>query len=73
MILEAIRERVWLPEQIEKVTSRYALEGGPLPLEGVEPWIDRAIDRRAKALVAKAKPSTTALAAAYRKARDRVA
>ncbi len=28
-ILAAIRERVWLPEQIEAVTSRYALEDHP--------------------------------------------
>lgn len=40
-ILEAIRERAWLPEQIEGVESRYALENHPPPPEGVEPWMDQ--------------------------------
>ena len=40
VILEAVR-RGWLPEQIEKVSSKYALEAHPPPLEGVEPWMDR--------------------------------
>ncbi len=41
VILEAVRERAWLPEQIEGVSSKYALEDDPPPLEGVEPWMDR--------------------------------
>jgi len=38
-ILEAVR-RGWLPEQIEAVTSKYALEGHTPPLEDVLEWID---------------------------------
>ncbi len=41
VILEAVRERAWLPEQIEGVSSRYALEDHPPSLAGVEPWMDR--------------------------------
>ena len=40
-ILEAIRRGPWLPEQLEQVRSKYALEDHPPPLEGVEPWMDR--------------------------------
>lgn len=39
VILEAVR-RAWLPEDIESVSSKYALEGNPPPLEGVESWMD---------------------------------
>lgn len=40
VILEAVR-RGWLPGDIEAARSKYALEGNPPPLEGVEPWMDR--------------------------------
>ncbi len=40
VILEAVRERAWLPEQIEGVSSKYTLESHPPPLEGFEPWMD---------------------------------
>ena len=60
VILKAIRERAWLPEQIVKVTSRYALEGKPPPLEGVPDWIDARI---------KAQTGPTTLAVALYKAR----
>lgn len=56
VVLEAIRERAWLPEQIVRVTSRYALEGKPPPLEGVPDWIDARI---------KAKTGPTALPVAF--------
>ena len=45
MILEVIRDRVWLPEDIEAISSKYALEGHPPPLEGVPEWIDAKIRR----------------------------
>ena len=38
-----------VPEQIEWVESRYALEGLPPRLKGVPDWIDRAIDKKVKA------------------------
>lgn len=71
-ILEAIRERCWLPEQIEKVTSRYSLVGIPPTLTGVEGWVDAKIirDRTAKA---RAASHPTAMAVALRKANDRAA
>ncbi len=47
VILEAVRERAWLPAQIEEVTSKYQLEDDPPELVGVEPWFDAAIDRKA--------------------------
>ncbi len=40
-ILEAIRRGPWLPEQLEQVRSKYALEDNPPQLQGVEPWMDR--------------------------------
>ena len=50
------RGRGWLPEQIEVVSSKYALEGNPPPLEDVPEWIDILIEKqcRAKATVADA-------------------
>ncbi len=69
VILEAIRRGPWLPEQIEGVESKYALEGIPPELVGVEPWVDAAIEKRAKA---RAK-GDTAMAAAYQKAKRRAA
>ncbi len=71
VILEAIRRGPWLPEQIEGVSSKYALEGNPPELVGVEPWVDAAIEKRAKAK-ARAK-GDTAMAAAYQKAKRRAA
>ena len=47
-ILEAIRRGPWLPEQIEAVESKYRLEDRPPELVGVEPWVDAAIEKRAK-------------------------
>ena len=70
MILEAIRERAWLPEQIEGVSSKYTLEGSPPQLQDVPEWIDRGIERKVMA----AKPTgPTALATAYQKAKNRAA
>lgn len=46
VILDAIRERAWLPEQIEEVTRRYALEYPPPPLAGVPDWFDMEIKNR---------------------------
>lgn len=42
VILEAVR-RGWMPELLEKVTSRYALESLPPPSEAVPTWVDMAI------------------------------
>ncbi len=72
-ILEAIRRGPWLPEQLEQVRSKYALEGDPPQLQGVESWVDAAIEKRAKAK-ARARPEgPTAMAAAYQKAKRRAA
>ena len=62
-ILVAVR-RGWLPEQIEGVTSKYALEDDPPPLEGVPDWVDAKIDRAVKG-----KSGPTALAVAFHKAK----
>ena len=61
-ILEAVR-RGWLPEQIEAVSSKYALEGHPPPLEDVLEWTDILIAKQCKAK-ARAK-GDTAMALAY--------
>ena len=61
----------WLPEQVEGVESKYALEYRPPNLQDVEPWIDAAIEKRAKAKD-RAKGDTT-MAAAYQKAKDHAA
>jgi len=45
-ILEAVR-RGWLLEDIGGVSSRYALEGNPPPLEGVPDWLDAKIKAKA--------------------------
>ena len=58
----------WVPEQIEGVSSKYALEGHPPPLEDVPEWIDILVAKQCKA---KANSGPTALAMAYRKAKDR--
>ena len=62
--------RGWLPEQIEAVTSRYALEGHPPPLEDVSEWIDILIAKQGKA---KARAKDTALALAYHEAKGMAA
>jgi hypothetical protein len=49
-ILATVR-RGWLPEQIEGVSSKYALEGHPPPLESVPEWIDPMIAKQCKARV----------------------
>jgi hypothetical protein len=49
-ILEAVRLD-WLPEQIEGVSSKYALECHPPPFEDVPEWMDVLIAKRAKAKV----------------------
>ncbi len=70
VILEIVRHG-WLPEQIEVVSSRYALEDHTPPLEGVSEWIDILIAKRTKA---KARTKgDTAMALAYRRARNRAA
>ena len=50
------------------VTSRYALEDHPSPLEGVPEWIDVLIEKQCKA-----KRGVTAMALAYREAKNRAA
>jgi hypothetical protein len=55
-----------LPEQIEGVSSKYALEGQPPPLEDVPEWTDILIAKRTKA---RAKSGPTALAVAFNKAK----
>ena len=37
-----------IPEDIEGVSSRYALEGHPPPLEGVPDWVHAKIKAKAK-------------------------
>ncbi len=69
VILETVR-RGWLPEQIEGVSSKYALEGHPPPLEDVFEWIDVLIAKQCKA---KARAKDTAMVTAYRKAKARAA
>jgi hypothetical protein len=69
VILEAIR-RGWFPEQIEAVTSRYALEDNPPLLEGVPEWTDILIAKQCRA---KARAKDTAMALAYREAKNRAA
>ncbi len=64
-ILEAVH-RGWLPEQIAIVSSKYALEGHPPPLEDVSEWINILI---AKRMTAKAGAKNTAMADASGKAR----
>ena len=59
-----------LPEQIEVVSSKYALEGNSPPLEDVPEWIDMLIAKRTKA---KARAKDTAMALAYGKAKRRAA
>ena len=49
----------WLPEQIEAVTSKYALEGHPPSLEDVPEWTDILIAKKCKA---KARAKDTAMA-----------
>ena len=68
-ILEAIR-RGWLPEQVEGVSSKYALEGHPSPLEDVPEWIDMLIAKQCRA---KAWAKDSAMALAYRKVKNRAA
>lgn len=73
-LLEAIRKRGWIPEQIEKVTSAYALKGKPPRLEGIEPWIDAKIVRDYKAKAkARAAKASTAMETAFRQAKNRAA
>ncbi len=69
VILETVR-RGWLPEQIEVVTSKYALEGHPPPLEDVFEWVDIL---GAKQCTAKARAKDTALALAYHEAKGMAA
>ena len=71
VIPEAIRERAWLPEQIEVARSKYQLEDEPPQLEAVFEWIDILIAKRCKAK-ARAK-GDTAMAVAFNKAKDRAA
>ncbi len=61
------RGRGWLPEQIEGVESKYALEGNPPPLEDVLEWIDVLIAKQCRA------KGDTTMATAYRKAKRRAA
>ncbi len=68
-ILEAVR-RGWLPEDIEGVSSKYALEGSPPPLEDVFEWVDILVAKQCKA---KARAKDTAMVTAYRKAKARAA
>ena len=70
VILAAILRGPWLPEQIEVVTSKYALEGHPPPLEDVPEWIDILVAKQCRA---KARAKDTAMAVAYQKAKDRAA
>ena len=70
VILEAIRRGPWLPEQIEGVSSKYALEGNPPELVGVEPWVDAAIERRAKAKARAKATGDTATAEAFKQAAE---
>ena len=55
----------WLPEQIEAVSSKYALEDHLPPLEDVSEWIDILIARQCRA---KASTNETAMALAFGKA-----
>ncbi len=64
------RGRGWLPEQIEAVSSKYALEGHPPPLEDVPEWTDILIAKQCRA---KARAKDTAMALAYREAKNRAA
>ena len=66
VILEIVR-RGWLPEQIEGVSSKYALEYRPPPLEDVPEWIDVLITKQCRA------KGDTAMAVAFNKAKDRAA
>ncbi len=71
VILEAIRRGPWLPEQIEQVRSKYALESGPPQLEGVELWIDQEIDRKSRAKARRAKAmEETVMSAAFKQAAE---
>ena len=63
VILEAVL-RGWLPEQLEKVSSKYRFEDGPPPLGGVPEWIDRKIDWERSA-----KTGPAALAVAFHRAK----
>ena len=45
VILETVRLG-WLPEQIEGVSSKHALEGQPPPLEDVSEWIDMLLAKQ---------------------------
>ena len=65
-ILKAIRRGPWLPDQIEGVESKYALEGNPPPIEDVPEWIDVLIAKQCRA---KARALDTAMAVAYQKAK----
>jgi len=61
-----------LPEQIEGISSKYALEGHPPPLEDVPEWIDILIAKqcRAKARAkGKSNPTAMALALAFQEAK----
>jgi len=51
VILAAIRERCWLPEQIAAVSSRYVLEGLPPLLAGVLPIVDARIAKWSRSRV----------------------
>ncbi len=66
------RGRGWLPEQIEVVSSKYALEGNSPPLEDVPEWIDILIAKQCKAK-ARATDTSMAMAVAFNKAKDRAA
>jgi hypothetical protein len=49
-ILEAIRERGWLPEQFGNVKSRYDLQGLPPMLTGVPAYIDAKMENKVWAM-----------------------
>ncbi len=60
-----------LPEHIEAVSSRYALEGNPPLLEDVPEWIDILVAKQCRS---KARTKgDTAMAVAFNKAKDRAA
>ena len=69
VILEAVR-RGWLPEQVERVSSKYVLEDHPPPLEDVSEWIDMLLAKQCRA---KARAKDTAMALAFGKAKNRAA
>ena len=58
-ILDAIKAG-WLPENVESITSRYALEGVPPPRDDVPSWADARLGAKLR----KAKPVTCVTQAA---------